>query len=88
MTLARAVNCQLVVLCSLRAQTAEVNELLALRNFTQAMHYQTCGRLHSSEAQPRHLQSSQSGSPDSCVNPNGDLSTKRNIGLLLARMVG
>ena len=34
-TLARAVNCQLVVLCSLRAQAAEVNELLALRNFTR-----------------------------------------------------
>ena len=37
MTLARAVNCQLVVLCSLSAQAAEVNELLALRNFTEAV---------------------------------------------------
>src|SRR6202043_3364480 len=36
-TLARAVNCHLVVLCSLRAQAAEVNELLALRNFTRSV---------------------------------------------------
>lgn len=87
-TLARAVNCQLVVLCSLRAQAAEVNELLALRNFTQAVTVDlpegyTLPKLDLVTSKPSSL-----GLPDSCVNPNGDLSTKRNIGLLLARMVG
>jgi len=87
-TLARAVNCQLVVLCSLRAQAAEVNELLALRNFTQAVTVDlpegyTLPKLDFATSRPSSL-----GFPDSCVNPNGDLSTKRNIGLLLARMVG
>ena len=87
-TLARAVNCQLVVLCSLRAQAAEVNELLALRNFTQAVTVDlpegyTLPKLDLVTSKPFSL-----GLPDSYVNPNGDLSTKRNIGLLLARMVG
>jgi glycosyltransferase involved in cell wall biosynthesis len=87
-TLARAVNCQLVVLCSLRAQAAEVNELLALRNFTQAVVVElpdgyTLPKLDLVTSKPVSLDL-----PDSCVNPNGDLSTKRNIGLLLARMVG
>ena len=87
-TLARAVNCQLVVLCSLRAQAAEVNELLALRNFNQAVTVDlpegyTLPKLHLVTSEPASLDL-----PDSCVNPNGDLSTKRNIGLLLARMVG
>lgn len=87
-TLARAVNCQLVVLCSLRAQAAEVNELLALRNFTQAVVVDlpegyTLPKLDLVTSNPVSLDL-----PDSCVNPNGDLSTKRNIGLLLARMVG
>ena len=87
-TLARAVNCQLVVLCSLRAQAAEVNELLALRNFTEAVAVDlpegyTLPKLDLVTSKPSSLEL-----PDSCVNPNGDLSTKRNIGLLLARMVG
>lgn len=87
-TLARAVNCQLVVLCSLKAQAAEVNELLALRNFTQAVTVDlpegyTLPKLDLVTSKPVSLDL-----PDSCVNPNGDLSTKRNVGLLLARMVG
>jgi glycosyltransferase involved in cell wall biosynthesis len=87
-TLARAVNCQLVVLCSLKAQAAEVNELLALRNFTQAVTVDlpegyTLPKLDLVTSKPSSL-----GLPDSCINPNGDLSIKRNIGLLLARMVG
>ena len=88
MTLARAANCQLVVLCSLKAQAAEVNELLALRNFTQAVTVDlpegyTLPKLDLATSDPPSL-----GLPDSCVNPNGDLSIKRNVGLLLARMVG
>ena len=87
-TLARAVNCQLVVLCSLKARAAEVNELLALRNFTQAVIVDlpdgyTVPKLDLVTSKPPGLDL-----PDKCVNPNGDLSTKRNIGLLLARMMG
>ena len=36
-TLARALNCQLAVLCSLQARSAEVNDLLASRNFARAI---------------------------------------------------
>jgi hypothetical protein len=87
-TLARAVNCQLVVLCSLKAQAAEINELLDLRGFTQAMVVElpegyTIPKLDLGTSKPASM-----GLPDSCVNPNGDLSAKRNIGLLLARMAG
>jgi glycosyltransferase involved in cell wall biosynthesis len=87
-TLARAVNCQLVVLCSLKAKADEVNELLALRNFTRAVVVD----LPESYVLPKvDLVTSKPFSldlPDNCVNPNGDLSIKRNIGMLLARMVG
>jgi glycosyltransferase involved in cell wall biosynthesis len=87
-TLARGLNCHLVVLCSLKAQAAEVNELLDLRGFTQAVVVDlpegyTLPKLDLATSKPPSL-----GLPDRCVNPNGDLSTKRNIGLLLARMVG
>ncbi len=87
-TLARAVNCQLVVLCSLSAQAVEVNELLALRNFTKAVTVDlpegyTLPKLDFGTSKPSSL-----GLPGSSVSPNGDLSTKRNTGLLLARMVG
>jgi len=36
-TLARALGCWLVVLCSLKARAVEVNELLALRNFRRGV---------------------------------------------------
>ncbi len=87
-TLARALRCHLVVLCSLKAQAAEVNDLLDLRNFTEAIVVDlpegySLPKLDLGTSKPPSL-----GLPDNCVNPNGDLSTKRNIGLLLARMVG
>lgn len=87
-TLARALRCHLVVLCSLKAQAAEVNNLLDLRNFTQGIVVDlpegyTLPKLDLGTSRLASL-----GLPHSCVNPNGDLSTKRNIGLLLARMVG
>lgn len=87
-TLARALKCYLVVLCSLNARADEVNELLDSRDFTDAIVVDlpedyTLPKLDLLTSRPTSL-----GLPDSCVNPNGDLSTKRNIGLLLARMVG
>jgi hypothetical protein len=87
-TLARAVDCHLVVLCSLKAKAAEVNELLDLRNFNRAVvvdlpREYALPKVDLGTSKPSNL-----GLPYSCVNPNGDLSTKRNIGLLLAQMVG
>lgn len=87
-TMARAVGCRLVVLCSHGARSAEVNDLLAARNFAQAVvvdlpeGYRIPG-LDFATSDPGRL-----GMPGCYVNPNGDLSIKRNVGLLLARMMG
>ena len=86
-TLARALRCQLVVLCSHNARAAEVNELLALRNFTQAVVID----LPAGYTHPKlDFTTSKLVGLDlpGRVNPNVDLSTKRNLGLLLARMLG
>ena len=86
--LARKLSCQLVVLCSLKARADEVNDLLASRNFTEAIIVD----LPKGYILPKlDLATSKRTSlelPDLCVHPNGDLSAKRNIGLLLARMMG
>jgi hypothetical protein len=87
-TLARKLRCQLVVLCSFRARAADVNDLLASRNFSQAIVIDLPAdyahpALDFATSKPASL-----GLPESCVNPNVDLSTKRNLGLLLARMLG
>jgi hypothetical protein len=87
-TLARALGCWLVVLCSLNARAEEVNELLALRNFSRGIvvdidpNY-THPKLDFDTSKREGLEFSWE-----YVNPNGDLSTKRNLGLLLARMLG
>jgi hypothetical protein len=87
-TLARKLSCQLVVLCSRKARADKVNELLASRNFTRAFIVD----IPEGYALPGldFVTSKQASLnfPDGFVNPNGDLSTKRNIGLLLARMAG
>jgi hypothetical protein len=87
-TLARALQCELVVLCSVQAQSSDVNELLALRNFHQAIVVDVpAGYRH-----PLLDFATSAGAgldlPRECINPNGDLSIKRNLGLLLARMLG
>ena len=87
-TLARKLRCQLVVLCSLSARADEVNELLALRNFTQAIVVDLPDGYVLPKLDFATSIRASLALPDSCVNPNGDLSAKRNIGLLLARMMG
>ena len=83
--LARAVDSQLVVLCSLEARAAEVAGYCAERNFRKAVlidvppGYQH--ELVDFDTAHRLL-------PEGCTNPNGDLSAKRNLGLILARMSG
>ena len=87
-TLAKALNCWLVVFCSRRAVAEEVSVLAAARRFHRALTIDLPdGYSH------KLLDFASSGItrgelPAVCENPNGDLSTKRNLGLLLARMMG
>lgn len=88
-TLARALRCQLVVLCSLKARAADVHELLAGRNFDQAIvvdlppdyGHRLLDDFATSKWADLDLRKE-------LISPNGDLSTKRNLGLLLAKMLG
>jgi hypothetical protein len=85
-TLARAADCSLVVLCSHEAKADEVREFLAQRSFRQAIVID----LPPGYAHPLlKFATSQTGNlPAACGKYVTDLSSKRNIGLLLARMVG
>lgn len=86
--LAKALNCRLVVFCSRQARAAEANALAAARQFDRVLAIDLpSGYSH------KLLDFASSGItrgelPAVCENPNGDLSTKRNLGLLLARMAG
>lgn len=87
-TLARALRCQLVVLCSREARASEVNELLDSRNFGPAIvvdlpHDYSHPKLNFATSMMAIMDL-----PEICINPNADLSIKRNLGLLLARMLG
>lgn len=86
--LAQETGCRLVVLCSLDARGAEVAKMLKATSTAPAVVVDVSpGYRHplldfeTSGLMPEVL-------PRGCVNPNGDLSTKRNLGLLLARMAG
>ena len=87
-TLARALRCQLVVLCSRDARAVEVNELLASRNFHQGVTIDLPGGYTHPKLDFITSKLTVLDLPDVCANPNGDLSIKRNLGLLLARMLG
>ena len=86
--IARVVNCRLVVLCSRNAVAAEVSQRLADKDFSRGLvidlhtGYQHKLLDFSSSRVARQEMS------EMRENPNGDLSTKRNLGLLLARMLG
>jgi hypothetical protein len=86
-SLALAAQCWLVVLCSRETRAADVYQLFADNGFTKGVAVDL-------SADYRHplLDFSTSdlarAANSVCVNPNGDLSTKRNLGLLLARMLG
>jgi hypothetical protein len=87
-TLARALGCWLVVLCSRKARADEVSELLALRNFRRGVVVD----IDQNYEHPKlDFVTSKRDALDLSwehVSPNGDLSKKRNLGLLLARMLG
>jgi hypothetical protein len=88
-TLAQAAGCRLVVLCSRQARADEVSELLAARS---------CAGSAVIDLPPGYghqwLEFATSGPqgigylPEPCAARDSDLSIKRNIGLILARMLG
>lgn len=89
-TLARAARCSLVVLCSRGARAADVNELLASRcfDFDQAIIVDLPDGYTHPLLDFATSRFTAADLPRACVNPNTDLSTKRNLGLVLARMLG
>lgn len=87
-TLARAVGCTLVVLCSKLAQAAQVSELLTARGFGQAVVVDIPDGYEHQMLDFTSSRLMRSQLPPFCKSPNGDLSVKRNLGLLLGRMLG
>jgi hypothetical protein len=88
-TLARAADCRLVVLCSRQARSDDVNQLLASRSFAQAVVIDLPSGyghrwLEFATSRPEEI----ARLPKACATRDSDLSTKRNLGLLLARMLG
>jgi hypothetical protein len=84
--LARAAGCFLVVICSHEARPDEVAEFLARRSFRKAIVID----LPPEYTHPllKFATSEAGNKPAACGKYVTDLSSKRNIGLLLARMVG
>lgn len=88
-TLARAARCRLVVLCSRQARSDDVSQLLRSRSFTQAVVIDLPSGyghrwLEFATSRPEEI----GCLPEACAARDSDLSTKRNLGLLLARMLG
>ena len=87
-TLARATRSRLLVLCSRQARATEVNQLLAARSFSRAVvldlpNGYSHRLLKFATSQLVHI-----GFPRRYASRRSDLSVKRNIGLILARMLG
>jgi hypothetical protein len=87
-TLARAARCHLVILCSRDARAAEVLEVLAARSSPAATVIEI-PRLYRHEFLTFETAYwMREKLPDACAVRDSDLSVKRNIGLLIARMLG
>jgi hypothetical protein len=87
-TLARATRCRLVILCSRDARAAEVDELLIARSFSAATvidiprpYSHEFFNFATTDWVNERL-------PGACAVRDSDLSVKRNVGLVLARMLG
>ena len=87
-TLARAAGCMLVVFCSRRTRVVDVEKLLAERCFSQAVVVRLPESYRHSLLQFESSELARTALAKLFINPNGDLSSKRNLGLLLARMTG
>ena len=87
-TLARAADCSLLVLCSREVRPADVEQMLAERSFKQAVVIDLPDGYHHELLDFPALTSLKGELPEACASYITDLSTKRNIGLVLARMLG
>ena len=87
-TLARATQCKLLILCSRHVLPAEVQELLAQRSFDDAIVVGLPEDYRHELLSFRALASIKDDLPAACSYIVTDLSTKRNLGLILARMLG
>jgi hypothetical protein len=87
-TLARAAQCALLILCSQRAEPAEAHQLLAERSFNDAIVVSLPRDYRHELLDFRGLASIKDDLPAACSYYVTDLSTKRNVGLILARMLG
>jgi hypothetical protein len=88
MALAKAMNCWLVVFCSRRARGEEVGALAADMRFSRALAVDLPPGYRHKLVDFASSGVTRGDLPAVCENPNGDLSTKRNLGLLLSRMMG
>ena len=87
-TLARASHCTLLILCSHRAKPAEVHELLAERSFNGAIVVDLPAGYRHEMFDFQGLESIKDDMPAACFYYASDLSMKRNVGLVVARMLG
>lgn len=87
-TLARAARCTLLILSSRRATPAEVQQLLAQRSFSDAIVVSLPDGYRHELLDFRALASIKDDLPAACSYRVTDLSTKRNVGLIIARMLG
>jgi len=87
-TLARASHCALLILCSHKAKPAEVHELLADRDFNDAIVVDLPAGYGHKLFDFRALDSLKVDLPAACSYYSSNLSMKRNVGLVVARMLG
>jgi hypothetical protein len=87
-TLAKAAGCWLLVVCSQRLGGPEVKEFLAERSFRKAIVIDLPATYSHALLDFPELQSIKKELPLECSYYTTDLSMKRNIGLVLAKMMG
>jgi hypothetical protein len=87
-TLARAAGCWLVIVCSRHLTGADVKEYLAARSFHRAIVIDLPAGYSHGLLEFTGLSAIRDELPPACRFHATDLSTKRNIGLILAKMMG
>jgi hypothetical protein len=86
-TLARAADCWLVILCSKHLRGVDARKFLRARSFHKAIVIDLPPGYRHKLLEFPGLQSLEDELPDPCGSYVTDLSMKRNVGLLLARML-
>ena len=87
-SLARDAECWLIVLCSRETRATDVGQLFTNMRFTKGVAMDISADYRHPWLAFRSSDLARDSESPVCVNPNGDLSTKRNLGLLLARLLG